>query len=163
MNSSIVIREHRVSDRQRIMELLRMNIPEYFSPEEESDMEMYLDNYADNYYVVELDGIIEGCGGFNIAEDGVTAKISWDFFNPQYQGCGLGSALTRHRIKTISTLPNIDILSVRTSQLAYKFYEKFGMQLREVVENYWAEGFDLYRLDCKIDVAQALVERLENC
>lgn len=148
----MIIRKHTDSDRKRIMELLKLNIPEYFSPEEEEDLIDYLDNHADNYYVIEDDNVIVGCGGFNLSEDGETGKISWDIFDPQSQGKGYGSVLTKFRIQRIKEIEGVKIVSVRTSQLVYPFYEKFGLELREVVKDYWAKGFDLYRLDSDINL-----------
>ena len=147
----MIIRKHKESDRTKIIELLRLNTPEYFSPDEECDLIYYLDNYADNYYVVEVDNVIVGCGGFNLSDDGETGKISWDIFDTQKQGKGYGSALTRFRIKKMKEIDSIKIISVRTSQLVYPFYEKFGLKIREIVKDYWAEGFDLYRLDSDVD------------
>lgn len=147
----MIIREYTVSDKQRLLELLKLNTPEFFSPNEEKDLLYYLDNEADNYFVLVMEEKVVGCGGFNLTEDGKTAKISWDIFDPNYQGKGLGSALTRFRIEKIKENKEIKTLSVRTSQLVYPFYEKFGLKLREVVKDYWDEGFDLYQLDCDID------------
>lgn len=147
----MIIREYAGSDKNRILELLRLNTPEFFSPNEEKDLSYYLDNEADNYFVLVMEGKIVGCGGFNLTEDGKTAKISWDIFDQGYQGKGLGSALTRFRIEKIKENKQVKTLSVRTSQLVYPFYEKFGLRLREVVKDFWDEGFDLYQLDCDIE------------
>lgn len=147
----MIIREYTDSDKHRIVELLQMNTPEFFSPNEEKDLLYYLNNEADNYFVLVMEDKVVGCGGFNLTEDGKTAKISWDIFDPSYQGKGLGSALTQFRIEKIKENKQIKTLSVRTSQLVYRFYEKFGLELREVVKDYWDEGFDLYRLDCDIE------------
>ena len=149
----MTIRGHRDSDRDRIIELLRLNTPRYFSPNEEQDLVDYLVHHAQNYYVVEIDNTVLGCGGFNVSEDGTTAKISWDIFHPQSHGQGLGTALTKFRIQKIKTIGGVTTLSVRTSQLAYKFYEKFGMQTKEIVKDFWDVGFDLYRMDCDMDDA----------
>lgn len=146
----MIIRKHIGSDKDRLLELLRLNTPEYFSANEEQDLIDYLANHADNYYVLEVDNVILGCGGFNLSEDAEMAKISWDIFHPESQGKGLGTALTKFRIERIKEIEGIKTLSVRTSQLVYKFYEKFGMEIREIIKDYWDEGFDLYRLDCDI-------------
>ena len=143
----MIIRKYTNSDRQNILKLLRLNTPEYFSPNEESDLIYYFDNHAHNYYVIEMDENIVGCGGYNLTEDGKTAKISWDIFHPDYQGKGLGSTLTKFRIRKIQEIENVDTISVRTSQLVYKFYEKFGFETREITKDYWDAGFDLYRME----------------
>lgn len=146
------IRMHQEADRPRLLTLLRLNTPTYFFPTEEADFIDYLDHFADNYYVLEVDGEILGCGGFNLSEDAETGKISWDIFHPEHQGKGLGSALTQFRIQKIKEIEGVKTISVRTSQMAYKFYEKFGLELREVVKDYWEIGFDLYRLDKDINL-----------
>ncbi|WGQ08773.1 GNAT family N-acetyltransferase [Pedobacter gandavensis] len=150
--NNINIRAHQPEDRPALLSLLRLNTPAYFSPEEEADFIDYLDHFADHYYVLEIDGEILGCGGFNLSEDEETGKISWDMFHPNSQGKGLGTALTKFRIEKIKEIDSVKILSVRTSQMAYKFYEKFGLELREVVKDYWEVGFDLYRLDQDINL-----------
>lgn len=145
------IRKYKNSDNEQIIRLLKFNTPEYFSPNEEKDLLYYLDNHAVNYYVVEIDGILVGCGGFNLEESKMMAKISWDIIHPDYQGQGIGSELLKYRVQRIKEIEGIKILSVRTSQLVYKFYERFGMKIRETVKDYWDKGFDLYRLDCEIN------------
>ena len=144
------IRKFKSLDRPQIIELLRLNTPTYFSANEEKDLIYYLDNHADAYFVVEDKNKIIGCGGFNLAEDGISAKISWDIFHPESQGKGFGAELTTFKIQKIKEFKQIQILSVRTSQMAYKFYEKFGLELQEVVKDYWDVGFDLYRMECKL-------------
>lgn len=145
------IRRYTAYDKKDIINLLRLNTPEYFAPDEENDLIYYLDNFADNYFVVEINEKIIACGGFNLTEDGKTGKISWDIVHPDSQGTGIGTELTKYRIKVLNNIEGIEIISVRTSQLVYKFYIKFGLEIREIIKDYWAEGFDMYRLDCRIE------------
>lgn len=147
----MVIRKYRDSDKESIIALLRLNTPQYFSPNEEDDLILYLDNYAQNYYVVEIEDVMVACGGFNLSDDNKVGKISWDIVHPQSQGKGVGTALTKFRINSMKEIDSINIISVRTSQLAYLFYERFGLEIREIVKDYWDEGFDLYRLDKDLD------------
>ncbi len=148
----MIIRRYTASDRERIIELLRLNTPQYFSPNEEKDLVYYLEEHAADYYVVELDAVVLGCGGFNLSDDGELAKISWDIFHPHHQGKGLGSELTKFRIERIKEIKSVKVISVRTSQLAWKFYEKFGLELKEIVKDYWDIGFDLYSMDCDVNL-----------
>lgn len=152
----MIVRQYSNKDKKSIIDLLRGNTPDYFAPEEEADLIFYLDNYAQNYFVVEIDNRIVGSGGYNIDDDGTTAKISWDIVDSKIQNRGIGTLLTKHRINLIVQDKKIDIISVRTSQLVYKFYEKFGLELKEVISDYWADGFDLYRLNCKVEAIKQL-------
>lgn len=147
MKDKIVIREYNDKDKIAILNLLRLNTPHYFSPEEEKDLIHYLDNEIEYYYVLEFESSIVGCGGFNFSGDVTQGKISWDIFHPTYQGKSLGSLLLNYRIKELKKFKDLKMISVRTSQLAYKFYEKQGFKLLEIVKDYWAEGFDLYRME----------------
>ena len=72
-------------------------------------------------------------------------KISWDIIHPDYQGKSLGRKLLMYRIEVLS-YSGIKKIIVRTSQLAYKFYEKQGFTLNEIKRNYWADGFDMYSM-----------------
>ncbi len=146
------LRKYKSADQQQIIQLLRLNTPEYFSPIEKEDLVYYLAHHVEYYYVVEVDGVVVGCGGINLADDGVTAKLSWDIVHPDHQGKGVGSALTKYRFQRIREMEGIKTISVRTSQLVYPFYQKFGLELKEIVEDFWAEGFDMYRMECDLDM-----------
>ncbi|WP_394330762.1 GNAT family N-acetyltransferase [Cesiribacter andamanensis] len=69
-------------------------------------------------------------------------------FHPEAQGRGLGSQLLAHRLAMLRQHPEVATIVVRTSQLVYRFYEKGGFTLKEVVQEYWAPGFDLYYMEC---------------
>lgn len=144
------IRRYTEVDKIEILSLLASNIPVYFAEEETKDLIHYLDHFADNYFIVELGDKILGAGGFNLTEDNLTAKISWDIVDAFTLRQGIGSSLMLYRLEQILKIPSITTVSVRTSQMVYQFYEKFGLILREIIPDYWAKGFDMYRLDCPI-------------
>lgn len=149
----MIIRAYTNSDRDSVMELLRLNTPEYFAPEEKQDLIYYLDNHIESYYVAEEDGKILGCGGFNLSDDAQYMRISWDIVHPESQGKGVGSKLTQYRIDRIKEHDGIQMISVRTTQLVYKFYEKFGFQVKETAKDFWAKGFDLYRMERDVNLS----------
>lgn len=148
MIEQLSIRAYQPADREAVIGLLRLNTPAYFAPEEEKDLGEYLANERELYYVAEADGEIVGCGGINFWDEGTTGRISWDIVHPAFQGKGVGRLLTEFRMEKLRSYARVRMLSVRTSQLAFRFYEKFGFQLQEVVPDYWAEGLDLYRMEC---------------
>lgn len=141
------IRPYTPADNESIISLLRLNTPKYFAPEEEVDLKHYLSNEIDFYFVAEENSKIIGCGGINIVDNGKTARISWDIIHPDYQGKGIGRELTLYRIDRIKEIPGIETIVVRTSQLVYPFYKKFGFELKELVKDYWAEGIDMYVME----------------
>lgn len=143
----MTIRHYSNSDNPALLELLRLNTPKYFAESEKADLIDYLDNHIDHYYVVEVDGTIMGCGGFNRTRDGRRGMLSWDIIHPDAQGKGIGSALVKFRIAEMQKL-GVEEIGVRTSQHVCQFYEKMGFKLKStVVKDYWAEGFDLYEME----------------
>jgi len=146
-NESIVIREYRPTDKDAVMRLIGLNTPDFFAEEEADDFSRYLDEETELYYVLLVGGEIVGCGGINFAENRTTWKISWDMIHPSFQGKSLGTKLLRYRIEAMESMPGIERITVRTSQLAYKFYEKQGFVLNGIERNYWAQGFDMYSME----------------
>jgi ribosomal-protein-alanine N-acetyltransferase len=149
VSDQVVIREYLQEDKAAVLNLLRLNTPAYFSPEEETDLLFYLDNEIEYYFVLEFERVLVGCGGFNFSGDETNGKISWDIFHPDHQGKSLGSLLLNYRIDKLKEFQALKTITVRTSQLVYRFYEKQDFELVEVIKDYWAKGFDLYRMNYK--------------
>lgn len=143
----MTIRKYTAIDREQVLRILRLNTPVFFAPSEEQDFVEYLERHAQHYFVVEEAGSIVGAGGVNFGfDDGKKARIAWDFLHPEFQGRGIGRRLTLHRIEYIRKDTSVRVIEVRTSQLAYQFYEKLGFKLEKIEKDFWAKGFDLYQM-----------------
>ncbi|WP_163410812.1 GNAT family N-acetyltransferase [Flavobacterium ajazii] len=149
MTNLITIREYQTNDKGEVVNLIKLNIPKFFAADEEEDLKRYLETERELYYVLLYDKKIVGCGGINFADNKTNGKISWDIFHPAYQGKSLGTKLLKHRIDKLNSIESIQRITVRTSQIAYKFYEKQGFELFEIKKDYWAAGFDMYNMEYK--------------
>ncbi|MFT2010256.1 GNAT family N-acetyltransferase [Pontibacter sp. 13R65] len=145
-----MIRPYETKDRESLVALLQLNIPEFFDASEVEDFVVYLEQDAQNYFVLEEAGRIIGSGGYNWFDGGATARISWDIIHPDFQGKGLGKTLTIFRINEIKKNPVVRLVVVRTSQLVFLFYQKLGFKLEKIEKDFWAKGFDLYQLRLEI-------------
>ena len=141
------IREYQPTDKNAVIDLIRQNTPAYFAPKEEADFSNYLDSERELYFVLLLNKKVVGCGGINFTKDKASGKISWDIIHPQHQGKSLGTQLLKYRIEKLKSVGSIRKITVRTSQLVYKFYEKQGFTLKEIKKDYWAKGFDMYNME----------------
>ena len=128
---------------------MRLNTPDYFAVDEEEDLNKYLESEIELYYVLLYDQKIVGCGGINFVNNNTSGRISWDIIHPDHQGKSLGTKLLKHRIGILNSIEGIQKITVRTSQVAYKFYEKKGFELIEIKKDYWAEGFDMCNMEYK--------------
>ena len=145
------IRKYEAKDREALINILRLNTPEFFVRSEEQDFLQYMERDSQNYFIIEEAKTIIGSGGFNYGfENGKTARISWGMIHPEWQGKGVGTKLTQFRIEEIKKNPEIRKIQVRTTQVVYRFYEKQGFLIENIEKNYWAPGFDLYQM--KIDL-----------
>lgn len=149
MKYKVLIKEYKDSDKVEVVNLLKLNTPAYFSPKEEKDLIYYLDNEIEKYYVIEVDKQIVGCGGINFENDKTTGIISWDILHPGFQKKAIGTLLLKYRIGVLNSIETIKAITVRTTQLTHEFYQKNGFELKEVKKDYWAEGFDLYKMEYK--------------
>lgn len=146
MSAGLKIRDYKKQDKSALVEIMKLNVPQFFAEVEVNDFDEYLDNETEVYLVAEVDGELVGAGGLNFVDQNKTAMISWDFIKPEWHGKGIGSQLLNHRIEILKTKKTVDLIVVRTSQLAYEFYEKNGFVLREIHRDYWAPGYDLYKM-----------------
>lgn len=146
-----MIRSYTSEDKEELVALLKLNIPQYFDKSEVSDFTAYLNNHAENYFIIVEKEKIIGSGGINYFPESGQARISWDIIHPDFQGKGIGKKLALYRINQIKKNPAISLISVRTSQLVYKFYQKIGFELEKIEKDFWAKGFDLYQMTLKIN------------
>ena len=89
------IRDYKPADKPRLLSLHQMNIPAFFTQSELDDLNRYLDEGIEMYFVVEVDNEIIGAGGINFENNHHTGIISWDYFHPSFQGKGIGRSLLR--------------------------------------------------------------------
>lgn len=146
MNNNLVIRAYNSNDKSTVLAILRLNTPNYFSTEEEAGFIHFLDHEIEVYYVTLLNDKIVGAGGINFNQQLKKGILSWGMIHPDYQRMSIGSTLLKHRIEVLKNRQEIDAIIVRTSQLVFKFYEKHGFEVTEIVKDYWAKGFDLYNM-----------------
>jgi [ribosomal protein S18]-alanine N-acetyltransferase len=138
------LRSYTLDNKKDVIELLRLNTPEFFSEAEEKDLILYLEHHLEDYFVVEFNGHFVGAGGINYFPENREARISWDLIHPAHQNKGVGKQLLLHRLQSIKSQPNYEKVVVRTSQLVNGFYEKMGFSTENIQKDYWAPGLDLY-------------------
>ncbi|MCM4161542.1 GNAT family N-acetyltransferase [Antarcticibacterium flavum] len=142
-NSNLKIRSFTSADLDRVMELLRLNTPQYFNASEEKDLQEYLTNKTEEYFVAEHDNVVIGAGGINYFPAEKTARISWDIIHPSHQRKGIGKQLLLYRLKILTSHPSVHKIIVRTTPLVAGFYEILGFTSTTLEKDYWAQDLDL--------------------
>lgn len=134
-----------------MIEIFDLNVPAAFAPAERVDYEQFLDKLPILYFVYETDkGEIVAGAGLGIDTSTKSAVIAWDLIHPDHQRVGIGGAMARHRLQKAQSA-GMQQLEVRTSQMAYGFYERVGLTLNHVTKDYWAPGYDLYQMSMLLE------------
>lgn len=146
-----MIREYTDQDFEAVVQIFRLNSPRFFHPSEENDLIHYLKHEKEDYFVVEENGIVVGSGGINYCVgENKELRFSWDMIRPDKQGERVGSRIVEYRINWVKSHSKEKLVVVRTSQLAYCFYQRFGFKLQTVTKDFWAKGLDLYLMHLKL-------------
>ena len=142
-----MIRPYKSTDKGNLLKIFSLNIPKFFDKNEINDFEEYLEQKAETYLTIEVDNNIVGGTGYYINENDKSGRITWIFFDPSYSGQGLGKQSVEYCLKLLSKDKRVEKFIVTTSQLAYKFFEKFGYSINRIEKNYWGESLDLYEME----------------
>lgn len=140
-----MIRAYNQEDFEQLIRLIQHNTPPFFDASEEILFRNYLKSVP-NYYVIEQNQSIIAGGGFEL-DDKHTASLSWGMICPNWQRKGVGTELTQFRITEIKKNPDIQKVCIKTSQLAWEFYQKMGFTLLQTEIDFWAKGLDLYVME----------------
>jgi ribosomal-protein-alanine N-acetyltransferase len=144
-----MIKKYDIKDKPALIALLKLHVPDYFAASEVNEYNHYLEHEIEDYFVVIENNVIIGAGGINYFPKQSLAKIAWDMIHPDHQGKGIGHELLKYRLELIHKNSTIKTVMVRTSQVAYQFYQKAGFDLEKIEKDFWAKGFDLYQMKFK--------------
>lgn len=144
----MTIRPYQPSDADALLIIFRKNVPQAFGEEEVSDYAEFLQTLNLPYFVAEQDGRVMGTCGYYIPADNEPAqrgfvRIVWIFSDPDTKGLGVGSALLTYCLAAIRQQAPDRPIECRTSQVAYRFFERFGFQVQYTKPDYWVPGLDL--------------------
>ncbi len=147
-----MIRPFKISDEEPLIAIFKLNIPKYFNAKEVNDFKDYLHEHSGTYFTVEHENKIVGGTGYYFNDIDKSGRITWIFFHPDFAGQGLGKQAVEHCLTILKSNPVITRLVVTTSQLAYRFFEKFGYKLIKTEKDYWGQGLDLYLMEQYIEI-----------
>jgi N-acetylglutamate synthase-like GNAT family acetyltransferase len=118
-------------DIPRMMEMIRVNSPEYPKAIALKELEEMFSKtlYKPTYIVIEDKKEILGCGGFISSwADSMVVNMFWINVDPKFQGKGIGSEIVRELIGEIRKMKNPKPKMINIATNKPKFYEKFGFK-----------------------------------
>ncbi len=154
----MIFRSYQSKDKEKCLELFRSNLPKFFASYEEAEFTNFLDENRDNYFVLERDDMLIGCGGYGIK--GTTAYLVWGMVHNTQHGTGVGKRLLLERLGLITRHREIREIVVDTSQHTYGFFEKLGFSVTKVTTNGYGEN--LHRYDMKLSLDEGSRELVKK-
>ena len=140
------------------LDIFQSNVPEYFNADEESAFSAYLLNHASHYFIFLNEGQAVACGGYDIERESDRASLVWGMVHRRLHGQGYGTSLLIHRLKALQDHHPDVTLILHTSQNTYRFYEKFGFIVEQIIPNGYGAGLDQY--DMTLDMQSLLPSML---
>lgn len=121
-------------------------MPLYFADHELPEFLTFLDENTDPYYVISDHGEPVGCGGIALDEHD-KVHLTWGMVKRSEHKKGLGARLLNFRIEQSKMLYPGKTVELRTTQHAWRFFEKYGFVLLSTEKDFWARGLDLYLME----------------
>ena len=136
---------------ENCIKIIQSNTPKYIDDNEHSDYKNYLSRNDKIYFVLFKNSDIMACGGYGVNNSGTKAGLSWGLVHSQHHNKGYGSELLKYRLNHIKiNYPNTEI-HLDTSQHTYRFFEKFGFIVEQILKNEYRVGLDRYDMVLKSD------------
>lgn len=145
-------RTYQISDKAACLELFRSNVPKFFAPHEEAEFSDFLGDpgMTEDYFVLEDEGKIVGCGGVFVKD--TVGGLSWGMVANDKHRKGYGKQLLLERLEYLREhFPHVKEVRLDTSQHTFTFFGKFGFVTRDIIENGYAEGLHRYEMVCNLE------------
>jgi ribosomal protein S18 acetylase RimI-like enzyme len=138
-------RDYKPEDKAACLEIFQSNVPDYFAPNELSDVTRLLDGLLCPYLVVENDeNQLIASGGIWADPIENSATLCWVMVGRHHHGKGIGRLLVLQLLNLLRLFPFVTLVKLDTSQHTTVFYEKLGFTKCGFVENYYADGLHRY-------------------
>jgi len=145
---TINFKTYEARDKNACLSLFDANCPDYFAPNERAEYEEFLDENPSDYLLCAANDRIVGVFGIFPEQTG-ECRLNWIMLNPRAQGMGIGSKIMDKAFKQAKYL-NANIIHIATSQVAYKFFEKFGAVTVKKTQNGWGPAMDKIEMELRL-------------
>jgi predicted GNAT family N-acyltransferase len=121
------------------------NCPKYFAPFELDEFTEWLDKRdREPYYVYKMNNQVIACSGIYVSHTDKEAGMAWGMVLNELHGTGIGTEMTKLRIKEIQNSHPSYAIRLKTTQHTFKFYEKMGFKVTRIDKDGYEVGMDRY-------------------
>lgn len=141
---SMEARPYTPADREACLAVLDSLVPDLMHPQERPAFAAYLDMSPPHFAVLEHDGQVVACGGFELPPAGsFNARLVWGMVGRPWQRQGLGRFLLLYRMRAMSRQSDaVQTVSLETKPQSAPFFAAQGFRTVRVVTISHAPGVD---------------------
>jgi len=126
------VRPYLPTDRQACLNIFDSNS---FSPGARLQFAQFLDQAPTTYFVLEYQGELLGCGGYQVDPEPGLATLLWGVVRRESEKLGLDRFLLMYRLREIGKCAGIERVRVETPQESVAFFEHQGFKVTGVTGN----------------------------
>lgn len=151
MKSDVSFRAYAQADRAACLALFDGNTPAFFAEVERGDFATFLDQAGKSYFVMEDEGRIVACGGYEADHtDATLACFCWGMVACDMHRKGLGERLARERLTRIAADRRYRGVILDTTPMSRGFFERLDFTAVKATPDGYAPGYD--RIDMRLDL-----------
>jgi len=158
--TGLQFRPYTTEDKDACIEIFMSNTPRYFGVEEVDEFRRFLEAPTCAYYVATQNDEILACGGHGYHDKKKAVVLAWGMVRADLHKHGLGKFMLIERLKQIHKDFGATLVQIDTSQHSRGFFERFGFEATNVIENFFAPGID--RVDMELKLTTELYQTLMN-
>ena len=158
--NGLKFRPYQAEDNGRCVEIFMSNTPRYFGVEEADEFRQFLETLPCAYFVATQNDEIVACGGHGYHGKKQAVVLCWGMVRADLHKQGLGKFMLIERLKQIFKDFGETVVQINTSQHSQGFFERYGFQVKEVTQNYFAPG--LHRVDMELQLNEERHHTLSN-
>jgi [ribosomal protein S18]-alanine N-acetyltransferase len=134
------IRRYEPGDRASCLSVLDSLTPTLLDSTARPLFESWLDRNDGQYFVMEHNGTVVGCGGYSLSLDQSTATLRWGMIGNSSQKMGLGRFLLMYRIREIGKTGTVGVVVAHSPRQSAGFFEKQGFRMNGIASDAYSPG-----------------------
>ena len=150
--NSLKFRPYQAEDKDGCIEIFMSNTPQYFGVGEADEFRQFLETLPCAYFVAAQNHKIVACGGHGYHGKKQATVLCWGMVHAGFHKQGLGEFMLIERLKQIYRDFGPTVVQIDTSQHSQGFFEKYGFQVKEITENFFAPR--LHRVGMELPLNQ---------
>jgi GNAT superfamily N-acetyltransferase len=133
----------------RCLQIFNENCPQYFAENEREDYIDFLKGNPSDYFIGVSGNFVASAFGVVCTPEISRVRLSWILVLPKLKGRGVGTKMMFFS-KATALNKGASVIDIAASHLSAPFFEKFGAEEINTIENGWGLGMHRVNMEIKL-------------